>query len=377
MRILVDENMPYARQLFSEFGQVEAISGRDLTPSKLKNVDGLMIRSVTKVNEALLTEANKLSFVGSATIGTDHVDKSLLMSRDISFVNAPGCNAHSVADYLISALFVLAQQHQFNLRDKTVAIIGVGNIGTRVIDKCEALGINYLLCDPFKAPADAFRQYVSLEEAARADIITFHVPLTRDGQYPTFHMVDEAFLSALNPGTVLVNASRGEVIDNKALYRVLSQGKQLPTVLDVWENEPHVMAELLPLVELATAHIAGYSLEGKARGTEMIYQAFADHCGRRVSQHLEDFLPHPEIAGFNLGQPPTPEIVQRLVHAVYDVRRDDKLFREHALAGKGFDWLRRFYPERRELSSAVITGNPSVTSLQLAPLYQLGFSRPD
>ncbi|GAA5218954.1 4-phosphoerythronate dehydrogenase [Corallincola platygyrae] len=376
MRILVDENMPYARQLFSEFGEVEAVSGRDLTPAQMKGVDGLMIRSVTKVNDALLEHADRLSFVGSATIGTDHVDKSLLMSRDISFVNAPGCNAMGVADYVISSLFVLAQRHGFNLRDKTVGIIGVGNIGTRVIDKCEALGINYLLCDPFKAPADAFREYVSLAEVAKADILTFHVPLTSDGKHPTYHMADKAFLDNLADGTIVINASRGEVIDNDALDQLLSAGKPMPTVLDVWENEPHVLPTLVPQVEIATAHIAGYSLEGKARGTSMIYQAFAEHVGRRPSQHLDDFLPQPDISAFHLGQPPTPEIIHRLVHAVYDVRRDDKLFRQHAVSGNGFDWLRRYYPERREFSSARILGEPSVSASQLEPLYQLGFSRP-
>jgi len=371
VKILVDENMPYAPELFGRLGQVQAVAGREIPPALLQQADGLMVRSITKVNAALLT-GSAVKFVGTATAGTDHVDENWLQQQGIAFSAAPGCNAIAVVEYVFSALMLLAEQDGFQLRDKTVGIVGVGNVGSRLQARLEALGVKTLLCDPPRADRGDVGPFWPLEKLAReADVLTFHTPLNKSGPYNSLHLVDADFLAALPDNRILINACRGEVIDNAALLQALEQGKKLRTVLDVWEPEPALSLPLLARVDIGTAHIAGYSLEGKVRGTTQIFEAFTQHLGQPQAVDLASLLPVPDISRITVHGRLDEAKLKRLMHLVYDVRRDDAPLRKVAGQAGEFDRLRKHYQERREWSSLAIQCDDSA-SAEL--LHKLGFS---
>ncbi len=376
MRFVVDENMPAAQRLFSDFGEVIARPGRAITAADLHDVDALMVRSITQVDRALLAQANKLKFVGTATIGTDHVDQPLLAELGIDFCSAPGCNANSVAEYVVAALLQLSLRHGFNLRDKTVGIVGVGNIGKRLAAMLHALKIDLLLCDPPRAKREHSQGFVSYEQLLReADIITFHVPLTQAGEHPTYHLLDEARLAALRSGTVIINTARGDVVDNAALLKVLEQGKSLPLVLDVWEQEPCPLWPLVHWATLATPHIAGYSLDGKVRGTFMLYEAFTQVFKLPRRQYIKDLLPAADLPLVEVAGQVDFSLLQRLIKLVYDINDDDARFRLRGMTAEGFDQLRKQYPRRREWNSLALRPHPSLAG-HLGPFRSIGFAKP-
>jgi len=370
MKILADQNMPLVEQYFADFGEVERFDGRKLTPEQLIDVDVLLTRSVTKVDTALLACANKLSFVGTATIGVDHIDTNLLSDKNIAFSSAPGCNAIAVAEYVISSLYALSQENAQPLSGKTIGIVGVGNIGSCLADKLKALNVNVLLCDPIKHEQGLLKEHIGLNELlAKSDVVTLHVPLIKTGKHKTLHLIDQTRLKALKPGLILINACRGEVIDNRALLKVMEQGADLDLVLDVWENEPDILTPLLDHVRYASVHIAGHTLEGKARGTQMLYQALCELKNVKGVKSLDDFLPEPVITQATLQPSFEDEDIARLVHLIYDVRRDDGILLRH-LAKDGFDSLRKNYPVRREFSTLEVQAAPDLMS----KLNQLGFT---
>lgn len=357
MKIVVDENMPHALELFAEFGEVIPLPGRQMQAADLQDADVLLVRSVTRVDAALLATSPRLRFVGTATIGTDHVDKALLAARNIPFFSAPGCNKYSVGDYVLSALLVLAERHELNLSEMSLAVIGAGNTGECVARKAESLGMRVLRCDPPRARAAAQAgAFVDYQTALGADIVSFHVPITREGPDATFHLLDEQVIAARPAGQILVNASRGEVWDNQALLARQQGLEPLRLVMDVWEGEPEPLRALVPHTEIATPHIAGYSLEGKARGTWMLYQALCQQLGRAARQDLQSLLPAPEVRALTPGQPVDQALIKQLVHLIYDVRRDDARFRNRIELPGSFDEQRKHYPERRELSSLHVNG---------------------
>ena len=354
MKILVDENMPYARELFSRLGDVQAVPGRPVPAEALTDADALMVRSVTRVNEALLS-GKAVKFVGTATAGTDHVDQAWLQQAGIGFSAAPGCNAIAVVEYVFSSLLMLAERDGFALRDRTVGIVGVGNVGGRLQKRLEALGIKTLLCDPPRADRGDEGDFRSLDELVQdADILTFHTPLYKEGQYKTLHLADEALIRRLKPGTILINACRGPVVDNAALLKCLEAGQKLSVVLDVWEPEPDLNLALLDKVDLGTSHIAGYTLEGKARGTTQVFEAYSQFIGQPQEVALSTLLPAPEFGRISLHGPLDQPTLKRLVHLVYDVRRDDAPLRKVAGIPGEFDKLRKNYLERREWSSLTV-----------------------
>ena len=371
MKILVDENMPYARELFSRLGEVKAIPGRPIPLAELDEADALMVRSVTKVNETLLA-GKGIKFVGTATAGTDHVDDAWLAQAGIGFSAAPGCNAIAVVEYVFSSLLILGERDGFALQDRTVGIVGVGNVGGRLQKRLEALGIRTLLCDPPRADRGDEGDFCTLDELVeQADVITFHTPLFKDGAYKTFHLADEALIRRLKPGTILINACRGPVVDNAALLKCLEEGQNLSVVLDVWEPEPDLNVALLNRVDVATAHIAGYTLEGKARGTTQVFEAYSAFIGSAQQVALDTLLPAPEFGRITLHGPLDESSLKRLVHLVYDVRRDDALLRKVAGIPGEFDKLRKHYLERREWSSLyVICDDADAAAL----LNNLGFN---
>lgn len=371
MKILVDENMPYARDLFSRLGEVKAVPGRPIPVAELADADALMVRSVTKVNDGLL-QGTGIKFVGTATAGTDHVDEAFLQQAGIAFSAAPGCNAIAVVEYVFSSLLMLAERDGFALQDRTVGIVGVGNVGGRLQARLEAFGVRTLLCDPPRADRGDDGDFRSLDELVReADVLTFHTPLFKEGLYKTLHLADDALLSRLQPGTILINACRGPVVDNAALLQRLQAGQALSVVLDVWEPEPDLNVDLLNLVDIGTAHIAGYTLEGKARGTTQVFEAFSDFLGKRQQVALDTLLPAPEFGRITLHGPLDQSTLKRLVHLVYDVRRDDALLRKVAGTPGEFDKLRKNYLERREWSSLYVQCDDASAA---ALLQQLGFN---
>ena len=369
--------MPFAKEFFGDLGTLTAFAGREITAEQVAEADVLLVRSVTPVNEALLTKNKQLSFVGTATIGFDHIDKDYLNNRDVSFTSAPGCNAVSVAEYVLSSLVVLAERYQLNLLDMTVGIVGAGNTGSRLSEKLIALGIKHLLCDPYLAlDSNDSRDFASLEQVLACDVISLHVPKTKEGEYPTFHLLNEQRLQALSSEQILINACRGEVIDNQALLKLKQAGHPLKVVLDVWENEPNILQALIPFCEITTAHIAGYSLEGKARGTEMLYRALCQKLKIPVEKSLKNFLPQSAISQIEIRQPFDEILLNQLVKIVYDVRRDDGLFRQQIgrqqINGHAFDLLRKTYPARREFSAIQID---VAEVAENDVIHQLGFSK--
>lgn len=376
MKILVDENMPYAIELFSRLGDVQAVPGRPIPQDTLLDADALMVRSVTKVNEDLLS-GTSVKFVGTATAGTDHIDTNWLQQQGVEFSAAPGCNAIAVVEYVFSSLLILAQRDGFQLRDKTVGIIGVGNVGSRLNDRLTALGVRTLLCDPPRAEKGDEGEFWPLDKLVKeADVLTFHTPLNLSGPYKTHHLVDAELLSALSSGCILINACRGEVVDNAALLSALNNAmldgnKKLTAVLDVWEPEPDLSLALLEKVTIGTPHIAGYSLEGKARGTTQVFEAFSKFIGQPQHVTLDELLPAPEFSEVTLHGELNDAKLLRLIHLVYDVRRDDVPLRRVAGKPGEFDKLRKFYEERREWSSLrVICDNQTTAYL----LKKLGFN---
>ncbi len=356
MKIYADENMPLVAEFFSHLGPVSLFNGRAVTASELADAEVLLVRSVTPVNQALLAENKVLRFVGTATIGMEHIDQAYLADRNISFSSAPGCNAQSVVEYVLSAIWYLAEKYQWQLNSKTLGIVGVGHIGQRLAEAAAALNIKLLLCDPPRAAAELdFRHTPFAEVCRQADIISFHTPMVKTGPAPSWHLLNAQTLALLKPDCALINASRGAVIDNQALLQALKQQPR-PVVLDVWEQEPDILQTLLPYLDIATAHIAGHSIEGKARGTAMLYQRLCQHLEQAPLRQLATLLAVPAVEKVQISDNFGLPDVQNLARMLYDVRRDDALFRFH-IQREGFDWLRKSYPPRREFSSVQLTGS--------------------
>jgi len=378
MKIIADENIPCAEQAFASLGEVTLLPGRGLQPEQLRDADILLVRSVTPVGQALLQHSS-VRFVGSATIGFDHVDRAYLQQRDIGFATAPGCNATSAAEYVVSALLVLAERQGGSLSGKSVGIVGCGNVGSRVREKLSVLGMRCMVNDPPLQAQGGHDDFVSLAEVLQADVITVHVPYTRSGACPTHHLFDAAVLRQLRPGTQFINTSRGAVTDNRALLTLLAERDDLSVVLDVWEGEPAINTALLQRVDLGTPHIAGYSLDGKLRGTEMIYQSACDWFGLSGRWRGADYLPSGAVVEFGEpGDTGVTAMLQAAVFSAYDIRTDDARLRKlpalpPAEQPAYFDRLRKEYPVRREFSGTSVLVNDADGACEQV-LRDLGFA---
>jgi erythronate-4-phosphate dehydrogenase len=367
MKIVVDENIANAEEVFSCLGEVILMHGREITNEILKDSDAIVVRSITNVNEKLL-QGTKVKFVGTATIGRDHIDTNYLVSNKIAFSDAKGCNAEAVKEYVFTALTEAVKSRNIKFKDVSIGIIGAGNIGSRVAKSAEALGIKTILNDPpLKRQTDS-NIYKELDEAMQADIITLHVPLNREGIDKTVHLFDYERLNRLKDNTVIINSSRGSVIDNEALGKLIP-GKNFTVVLDVWENEPDINQPLLEKVFLGTPHIAGYSYEGKINGTMMIYSALCKFLNKEDEYRVKS--PEVENPFIEVNNPGSrEEVLQEIFSRIYDIKKDDEDLRKILLgenlrglnagnnpltlkvsAGKHFDMLRKNYPLRREFSN--------------------------
>ena len=343
--ILADENMPLVNTLFAEYGNVKVMPGRHITSKDLESIDVLLIRSVTKIDENLL-KGTKVRYIGSATSGIDHLDVNYLSKTNIRFDYAPGCNALAVAEYSLSAMSVLCE----NWTNKKVSVIGCGNVGSKLIEALTRFGVSCNYFDPFVERKDICK-INTFNHITQSDILCFHTPLTETGQFPTKHLVGKQLLESLKPNAVIINAGRGAVISNKALLEVLRSRRSIKVALDVWENEPNIDLQLADLVDIGTPHIAGNTVEGKLRGTQMLHQAFKTWCGfddritprNQIKQQLEDgnFLYGDDLSLVCLNG--------------YDIRVDNELlketfkFRENRMkVGEIFDLLRKNYRRRNE-----------------------------
>ncbi len=376
LKIVADENIPFVASAFAGVGQVRLIAGRELDASAVKDADVLLVRSVTPVNEQLL-EGSRVRFVATATIGTDHVDEVYLKSRNIGFASAPGSNSNSVAEYVVAALLVVADRFGWRLDQKAIGVVGVGNVGSRVVAKAEALGMRVLQNDPPLARATGEARFLPLDELLGCDFLTLHTPLTREGEDATFHLADEALLRKLRLEAVVINTSRGAVVDNQALKMMLAEEWLAGAVLDVWEPEPELDEELLELVSLGTPHIAGYSFDGKVAATAMIYTAACEALGVEPTWSPQQVMPPPEVEAieFDCNGVEDEEIIGEAVAAVYDIVADDFALRDITEADDPadyFDHLRKVYPARREFQNTTVVLHGASPELR-AKLTGIGF----
>ncbi|MBN1556717.1 MAG: 4-phosphoerythronate dehydrogenase [Lentisphaerae bacterium] len=362
MKIVCSANMPLAREAFETLGEVTLKEGRAIGADDVRDADLLAVRSTTRVDRALL-ENSRVRFVGTATIGYEHMDTAWLEKRGIRWCYSPGCNANSVSEYIAAALLCLAERHGFTLAGKTLGVVGVGNVGSRVAAKGRALGMTVLPNDPPRARAEGARPrsggagagpvavaeaFVPLEAVLeRSDIVTLHVPLTREGGDRTFHLADTAFFESLKPGAVFLNSARGAVVDTDALRAALERGAVAHAVIDTWEGEPAIRGNLLQRAALGTPHIAGYSLEGKVAGTWMVYREACRFLGVAPAWSYEAHLPPPPVPEVTLAAAGRPDqaVLWDLVRRVYAIEADDGRLRADPA---GFDAQRKNYPVRRE-----------------------------
>jgi len=360
MKIIADENIPFVAECFSSIGNVEAISGREMTSTIVSDADVLLVRSVTRVDTDLLA-GSKVRFVGTATIGFDHIDVEYLSRNKIGFASAPGSNANSAAEYVITALLNIAKRHSIDLEGKSIGIIGVGNVGGRVAKKASALGMKLFLNDPPLQRQTGAPKYLPIGELFDCGFVTLHTPLTFEGEDKTFHLADDKFFKSLKKGCIFFNASRGGVVDSGALKAAIEESRLQATVLDVWENEPNIDVELLEMADIGTPHIAGYSLDGKISGMIMIYKAVCEYFGLEAEFEIEDFLPEPAVRQLRID-PNTDNEQAALADAVqkiYNIREDDARLRRICKKpvekrGEFFDSLRKNYPIRREFQNTRI-----------------------
>lgn len=354
MLIVADENIPLLDAFFEGFGEIRRVPGRAIDRATVEAADVLLVRSVTNVDRDLL-EGSKVRFVGTCTIGTDHLDLDYFQQAGITWSSAPGCNARGVVDYVLGSLLTLAEIEGVDLAERTYGVVGAGEVGGRLVKVLQGLGWKVLVCDPPRQAAEG-GEFVSLEQViGQCDVISLHTPLSKNAEQPTWHLFDENRLNQLKPGAWLINASRGPVVDNAALREVLLEREDLQAVLDVWEGEPSVDIGLAELCVIATPHIAGYSLDGKQRGTAQIYQAFCQFLGQPAQVSLDELLPAPWLAQVHLNASCDPAwALATVCRGVYDPRRDDADFRRSLVVSgaeqrTAFDLLRKHYPERREI----------------------------
>lgn len=339
MKIIIDKNIPYIKGALDTKADVEYLTYREMTPDAVRDADALIIRTRTKCNHQLL-DGSKVKFIATATIGYDHIDTQYCDENGIKWTNAPGCNALSVTQYMASVLIYLAEKNNFELASKTLGIVGVGNVGSRVAKLAKGFGMKVLLNDPPRERAEGKGQFVSLQEIAeKADVIAFHPFLNFDGIDKTYHLADENFFNSVKRKPIIINASRGEVVDNNALKVAMEKGQVADVVLDCWENEPEIDLELLDKVALATPHIAGYSADGKANATTQSVQSVS----RFFDLGLDDWQPDELPAGLD---------VNFKNHSIFDffIETYDIVSESNYLKSspETFELQRSNYPIRRE-----------------------------
>jgi len=358
MKIVADENIPLLDAFFSEMCQeLVTLPGREMTADHVKDADVLLVRSITQVNQSLL-EGSRVRFVGTCTIGTDHLDIHYLDSQNIQYANAPGCNAKAVVDYVLSCLLVIQERKQVPWQSLSVGIVGAGNVGRMLFDTLKALGVDVVAYDP---NIEEFDGEENAQQVWQQDVVSLHTPITKTGPHATQHLVNEERLSSMLPDACLINSCRGAVVDNQALLKHLQSHPHFQAILDVYENEPAPSDELMKACLLTTPHIAGYSLDGKYGGTAMIYEAVCDVLALPKRLKLAQLISEAPVRKVSFsGEADMDYVLTKIIRTAYDVRDDH--FRMQSLLGlsdelkaKSFDALRKDYPLRRDLSCQVVS----------------------
>jgi erythronate-4-phosphate dehydrogenase len=369
MKIIADDKIPFLKGVFEPFGVVVYLPGVDIKKSHLKDADALLTRSITKCNAELL-ECTALKLIASATIGDDHIDKEFCLTNNIKWVTAQGCNAHAVVQYVFAGLLSICEKSKINLRNKTIGIIGAGNIGTKVEKICRAIGMRVLLNDPPRERKEGQSGFSGFDEIqSDADIISIHVPLNLGGKDNTFHLIDQQFIEKTKKPVVLINTSRGPVVESKALKCGINQRKIAHAIVDVWEGEPDIDSEVLELAAIGTPHIAGYSIEGKAKATEMVVHSLSEFFHLQLNKwkpetDLKDIILDIDLKGLTEHQ-----AIQKVYRMVYDILKDDELLRK---SPSDFEHIRGSYILRRENSAHILNlKNPNQNTVQV--LSELGF----
>ena len=362
MKIIIDDKIPYIQGALEPYAEVVYLPGSKTTAEVVKDADALITRTRTICNESLLA-GSSVKMIASATIGYDHIDTAYCDKAGIKWTNAPGCNAKSVEQYIASALMVMAERKLGPLAGKTIGVVGVGNVGSKVAKIAELFGMRVLLNDPPRARAEGESGFVSLEKILQeSDVITLHVPLNQEGVDATFHLADEKLFSRMARKPLFINSCRGEVVETAALKQAILAGQVSGTVVDCWENEPNLDTELLALVDLATPHIAGYSRDGKAKGTEMSVQAVSRFFGLGSKNWKATNVEKPAVTEILIDgtDKTTQQILSEAILATYDIREDDARLRSSLST---FEKQRGDYPVRREFPAFVVAGkfnNPKV-----------------
>ncbi|MDC9719894.1 MAG: 4-phosphoerythronate dehydrogenase [Gammaproteobacteria bacterium] len=352
INVVADENILLLDELFGDLAHVKKVNGRTISGAQICHADALLVRSTAKVTPQLL-KSSKVQFVGTCTIGIDHLATDYMDAHHIAWSNAPGCNAAGVGDYVVACINHAWQTLDIDPRKLTIGIVGVGNVGGRLAKRLQQAGFNLLLCDPPKTAA-GHEGFVALDELlAHSQIVCLHTPLTKTGAHATEMLLNEERINQLAKGTVLISAGRGEVVDLQALLARQQRHHDLHLFIDVWHHEPNIDQRLFDYCHCVTPHIAGHSLEGKMRGTYMIYLALCKHFGLPVTKQLKSLIPAPQLTHLAIKSSATAkEAMATACSSVYPLMEDDARMRQ----GNDFDWLRKTYPVRREFSSLQLEG---------------------
>jgi erythronate-4-phosphate dehydrogenase len=350
MKIVVDDKIPFIKGVLETCADVVYLPGKSINRKAISDADALLIRTRTKCTEDLV-KGTKVRFIGTATIGFDHIDTQYCEKQGIVWTNAPGCNSSSVQQYVAAALLKMASEFRFSLKGKTIGIVGVGNVGSKVAKFAELIGMNVLLNDPPRARAEGEKKFVSLGTILyESDIVTLHVPLNVVGDDATWHMINEKCFKKMKKGAWFFNTSRGEVTETSALKKILSTGKPGGAVLDVWENEPDIDIELMARTFLSTPHIAGYSTDGKAKGTSMVVNSLCNHFNLPLKEWYPDNVPppeHPVLSVDGVGKT-DEDIIRQSVNHTYNIEEDNIRLR---FSPSDFEKQRGEYRIRREFSA--------------------------
>ncbi len=379
MKTICAESVLYGEEAMATLGGVEVWPDRAIGPDTVRDADALVVRSKTRVDGRLVA-GSRLRFAGTATAGFDHIDDRALAAQGVSWMAAAGCNAVSVAEYVLAALLELSRRHGFRLAGLRLGLVGVGQVGRRLARRAEALGMTVLVNDPPRALAEPDVPFLPLEAMLpQADVVSLHTPLTTDGPFPTAGLAGADFFRLVKPGSIFINAARGEVLCEDALLQAMESGHVRHAVLDVWDHEPYCNPLLLERVDLATPHIAGYSFDGKLRGTEMVYAAACRHFAAAKAWDASALRPASPLPSFEVaGRDADPErVLGAIVPRIYDLTADDRRLREglrmnREEQGALFDRLRKEYPVRREWAGTTLTLEPSRTA-DAARYRALGF----
>jgi erythronate-4-phosphate dehydrogenase len=372
MKIIIDNKIPYIKGALEGVAEVVYLPGSKTTPEVVKDADALITRTRTICNEQLLAGSH-VKFIATATIGYDHIDTDYCHKAGIVWTNAPGCNAKSVEQYIAAALFTWALKRRVKLREKTIGIVGVGNVGSKVARFCEILGMKVLLNDPPRERKEGSQYFVSLDAIRKnADIITFHVPLYLTGEDATWHMVDSRFLSGLVNKPLLINSCRGEVFDSVEIIKSIESNTLSGFIADCWENEPGINLELLRLADIGTPHIAGYSRDGKANGTMMSVQAVSRffHLGIDNWQPVGVECPGNQLIEMDGTRRDEESVIAEAILGTYDIEADDQALRNSPAF---FEKLRGDYPVRREFDSYTVKTH-NVPDRTTEKLSHIGFT---